>query len=54
MMKVKNIVEKYLKDNGYDGLYNPNDYCTCELDDIMLCDDYINADCTAGYKGDCT
>ena len=46
-MNVKQIVEKYLRENGYDGLYT--DECGCCLDDLMPCDEFC-LDCIAGYK----
>ena len=46
-MNLKEITGQWLKDNGYDGLYC--DECSCELADLMPCDDpYVN--CAAGYK----
>ena len=47
-MNLKEIAIKYLKENGYDGLWCEN--CACELSDLMPCDDWISADCQAGYK----
>lgn len=50
-MTVKEIIEKYLKDNNYDGLYYPGE-CACKLDDLMPCED-CNFDCQPGILGNC-
>ena len=47
-MTVKEIVVKYLKDNGYDGLYDEMD-CGCLIDDFAPCDS-IGAECMPGYR----
>ena len=46
-MNVKEIVKKYLDENGFDGLYN--DRCGCEKDDLMLCNENLEK-CKPGYK----
>ncbi|MDP2365057.1 MAG: hypothetical protein Q8M94_14970 [Ignavibacteria bacterium] len=56
-MTVKEIIEKYLRENGYDGLFYEE--CFCEIDDLFPCDeDGINCelgiDCEPGYKQDCS
>lgn len=50
-MTVKEIIEKYLKDNGFDGLYNPEDKegCGCELGDLCPCEEDFG-ECKPGYK----
>ena len=48
-MNIQEIVEKYLIDNSYDGLFG--DYCGCEIGDLMPCGEPGN--CEAGYKGPC-
>ena len=48
-MNVKQIVLKYLEDNGYDGLYDTKVTCGCDLDDIMPCEDFCG-NCKPGYK----
>lgn len=50
-MTVKEIVTKYLKENGYDGLYS--DDCGCGIDDLMPCSDCGSDLCEAGIKKDC-
>ncbi len=52
---VKAIVRKYLKENGYDGLYvdvfdGPT--CSCTLDDLMPCGQPMD-DCKAGVFVEC-
>lgn len=37
-MNVKDIVENYLQDNGYDGLCNTEQECGCRIDDLFACD----------------
>jgi hypothetical protein len=48
-MTVKEMVAKYLNDNGYDGLYC--DVCFCGMDDLMSGSEC--SDCTPGYKIPC-
>lgn len=49
---LKEIVEQYLKMNGYDGLFNVWLECACKLDDLMPCGD-PDFDCTAGHFVEC-
>lgn len=44
---VKEIVKQYLIKHGYDGLCR--DYCGCELDDLMPCEE-ISPGCIPGYR----
>ena len=48
-MTVKEIVEKYLRDNGYEGLCNPDNECGCPLDDLMSCSGEYVGPCEPGY-----
>ena len=50
-MNVKEIVEKYLKENKYDGL--AGDDCGCSFDDFMICESNMCQDCVPGYKNLC-
>ena len=50
-MTVKQIVEKYLSVNGYDGLTNGFE-CCCDLNDLIPCNGEIN-ECEVGYKSPC-
>jgi len=52
-MTVKDIVEKYLRENGYGGLFEEYGECGCELGDLAPCGD-MNEKCQAGYKVNCT
>ena len=47
MACVIQIVEKYLSENGYDGLYNEGD-CACLNGDLAPCGE-IGGGCEAGY-----
>lgn len=47
MTMVKDILIKWLKDNGYDGLCNSFD-CGCGLDDIVPCNSNC-MDCVPAY-----
>ncbi len=37
-MNVKEIIVKYLRENGYDGLCNIDSQCGCEISDSFPCD----------------
>ncbi len=39
-MNCKDIIEKYLKENRFDGLFydgGSEDYCSCHIDDLIPC-----------------
>jgi len=38
-MNIKEMVATYLKEKGYDGLYNEEGGCSCPLDDLISCDE---------------
>jgi hypothetical protein len=46
-MNIKQIVQKYLTDNGYDGLVEPNTGCGCGIDNFCQ---WWCEDCTPAYK----
>lgn len=46
-VKIRDIVECFVKENGYDGLYSV-DRCACKLDNLMHCDEF-RSDCEAGF-----
>ena len=48
-MKAIDIVKKYLKENGYDGLCHPDYECGCDIKDLAPCDSCF-ADCLVGHK----
>ena len=47
---VGTIVVDHLRDNGFDGLCNPDLECGCGLDDFTPCDE-PSFDCKPAYKG---
>lgn len=49
MMKVSEIVVKWLEENRYDGLVSRGRDCGCELSDLMPCDMPCHT-CEAGHK----
>ena len=49
-MNVKEIIIKHLKDNGFDGLCNPEAPCGCGIDDLAPCGDLDFIDCQPAYK----
>ena len=50
-MDVREIVKIWLKNNGYDGLFDEFE-CACEISDLMPCDE-PHPDCKPGYKVIC-
>jgi hypothetical protein len=48
-LNVYEIVKKYLKDEGYDGLFT-DEGCGCSLEDLMPCEGNDFHECKAGYK----
>ena len=48
---LRKIVSDWLRANGYEGLWNQDAECGCELDDLMPCDE-PGTECTAGVKID--
>lgn len=52
-MDVKEIVEKYLKEYGYDGLYSPHIECGCKVGDLMPCGFDVIESCKPGYLVPC-
>lgn len=53
MPTVKEMVENFLKSNGYNGLVHGSYDCACGLEDLMFCDDLGDGNCIAGYKAPC-
>ena len=49
MPLLKEIIEDWLKDHGYSGLFCPECGCGCELGDLLPGCDCIHEDCEAGY-----
>jgi hypothetical protein len=51
-MNIKEIVAKYLKENGYDGLVNPDIWkCGCHLDNFMWCSGPLVTECIPAIHG---
>lgn len=50
-MKVSEIIIKYLRDNGFDGLCHVESECGCDIDDLQHCDCYC-MECEPAYKGE--
>lgn len=50
-MNILEIVENYLKDNNYDGLYlyDGDVNCGCDLGDLAPCEE-MSPECEAAYK----
>jgi hypothetical protein len=42
------ITTAWLKENGYDGLFNQAGMCGCKLDDLFPCSE-TDLNCQAGY-----
>ena len=51
VMKTTDIIEEYLKKNGYDGLYVEGE-CACLVDDLCPCGE-MSSNCAAGYRTPC-
>ena len=52
-MQVYEIIENYLKENGYDGLFNSDFECGCETGGLFSECREPQEDCRAGYKVPC-
>ena len=48
-MDVREIVKRWLKENGYHGLYSDGGECACELSDLQPCGENFS-DCSPGIK----
>lgn len=48
------IIESFLKENGFDGLFNTDNECACFLGDLFPCIDSFSTECRPGYKAKCT
>ena len=52
LMNVKAIIEKYLKENDYDGLYNSPADCACDGGDLFICG-MVGMECKPGIRVAC-
>jgi hypothetical protein len=53
-MNVREIVKAWLKEHGYDGLYDPDGFCGCPVDDLACAGDMCSMEeCKPGYKVKC-
>lgn len=52
-MDLQMITEKYLKENGFDGLVSPRHECACKIGELMPCDT-PNPTCVPGYLAPCS
>jgi hypothetical protein len=52
-MTVKDMIERALREGGFDGLYNGAGQCGCLLGDLAPCE-WENFDCAAGYRIPCS
>jgi hypothetical protein len=48
-MNCAEIIKEYLEKNGYDGLFNVDGECGCEINNLNPCGECL-ADCEPGYK----
>ncbi|HPA81139.1 MAG TPA: hypothetical protein PLS95_10035 [Thermoanaerobaculales bacterium] len=53
LLNVLEIVTERLTADGYDGLYNPDTGCACEVGHLAPCGE-ISGDCIAGWKVSCS
>ena len=51
-MDVKQILSKWLTENGFQGLYNADVRCGCDVDDLNPCGDCA-MECKPAYKTKC-
>ena len=51
-MTVIQIIELWLKENGYDGLFNADAECACRIGDLVPCDEPCGT-CLPGYQIPC-
>lgn len=52
-MTIREAIEKVLKENGCDGLYNEDVDCACESGDLFPCEDPETDGCKFGVKAPC-
>ena len=52
-MDVREIVRRYLKNNGFDGVYNVDNECCCSTEHFPTCGN-DTSDCVPGYRMPCS
>ena len=52
-MTIEEIIKKYLVDNGFDGLCNPDLECGCSIEDSLPCGAEGIMECQPAYKHHC-
>jgi hypothetical protein len=50
---IRDVIEKYSIENGYDGLFNEDSECACFNGDLISCGFETNGNCEFGYKMVC-
>ena len=50
---IQQMVEEYLREWGFDGLWNDGAECACVVGGLMPCDDANVTRCLAGYRVPC-
>ncbi len=50
---LRDVVQKHLRDNGFGGLWCPDEPCGCQIDDLWPCNEDGKYDCEPGYKVPC-
>jgi hypothetical protein len=51
-MNVREILEKNLRENGFDGLVQQDGECACEIGELVPCESDFTS-CRPGYKVNC-
>lgn len=51
-INVKEIVKRWMRKRGYQGLYNDVE-CGCSIDELFPCASYQCGDCVPAYEFDC-
>lgn len=51
-MTVVEIIKEYLIKNEFDGIYNPDGECACDIEHLVECGEICD-NCTVGYKTKC-
>lgn len=49
---LREIIAEHLKQGGYDGLMNRDEFCACKVDDLLPCE-WSPAGCVPGHTVPC-